>query len=101
MGMFDRKKVLVLGVANDRSLAWGMAEELYRDGAPLAFTHLKEVLERRIRPLTEGIGCHNVYPRDVQSDEQLDAPFARIQDDWGTLDGEWPARSSTSIAASA
>jgi enoyl-[acyl-carrier protein] reductase I len=87
MGMFDGKKILVLGVANDRSIAWGMAESLHREGAQLAFTYLNEALGRRVRPLAEGIGCNNVYPCDVQSDEQLDALFACIQDDWGTLDG--------------
>jgi enoyl-[acyl-carrier protein] reductase I len=87
MGMFDGKKILVLGVANDRSIAWGIAEALHREGARVAFNYLNEALERRVRPLAESVGCSTVYPCDVQSDEQLDAMFSRIKDDWGTIDG--------------
>ena len=87
MGMFQGKKILVLGIANDRSIAWGIAEALHRDGAQLAFNYLNEALERRVRPLASSIGCSHVYPCDVQSDEQLDAMFARIKEDWGGIDG--------------
>ena len=62
MGMFDGKKILVLGVANDRSIAWGMAEALHREGAQLAFNYLNEALERRVRPLAEGLGCRTCTP---------------------------------------
>lgn len=87
MGMFSGKKILVLGVANNRSIAWGIAEALHREGAQLAFNYLNEALERRVRPLADSLGCARVYPCDVQSDEQLDAMFAQIKQDWGTLDG--------------
>lgn len=87
MGMFSGKKILVLGVANDRSIAWGISEALHREGAQLAFNYLNEALERRVRPLAESLGCRHVYPCDVQSDEQLDAMFARIKEDFGSLDG--------------
>ena len=87
MGMFEGKKILVLGVANDRSIAWGIAEALHKEGAQLAFNYLNEALERRVRPLAESIGCKNVYPCDVQSDEQIDSMFAQIKEDWGTIDG--------------
>ena len=87
MGMFDGKRILVLGVANDRSIAWGIAEALHREGARVAFNYLNEALERRVRPLAESLGCSTVYPCDVQSDEQLDAMFSRIKEDWGTIDG--------------
>jgi enoyl-[acyl-carrier protein] reductase I len=87
MGMFDGKKILVLGVANDRSIAWGIAGALHREGARVAFNYLNEALERRVRPLAESLGCSSVYPCDVQSDEQLDAMFSRIKGDWGTVDG--------------
>jgi enoyl-[acyl-carrier protein] reductase I len=86
MGMFDGKKVLVLGVANDRSIAWGIAEALHREGAQLGFNYLNEALERRVRPLAESIGCSTVLPCDVQSDDQLDAMFSRIKDEWGSID---------------
>ena len=87
MGMFDGKRILVLGVVNDRSIAWGIAEALHREGARVAFNYLNEALERRVRPLAESLGCSTVYPCDVQSDEQLDAMFSRIKEDWGTIDG--------------
>lgn len=86
MGMFDGKKVLVLGVANDRSIAWGIAEALHREGAELAFNYLNEALERRVRPLAESIGCNNVLPCDVQYEEQIDAMFTELQKRWGSID---------------
>jgi enoyl-[acyl-carrier protein] reductase I len=86
MGMFDGKKVLVLGVANDRSIAWGIAEALHREGAELAFNYLNEALERRVRPLAESIGCNNVLPCDVQHEEQIDAMFTELQKRWGSID---------------
>jgi enoyl-[acyl-carrier protein] reductase I len=84
--MFDGKKVLVLGVANDRSIAWGIAEALHREGAELAFNYLNEALERRVRPLAESIGCNNVLPCDVQHEEQIDAMFTELQKRWGSID---------------
>lgn len=86
MGLFDGKKVLVLGVANDRSIAWGIAEALHREGAELAFNYLNEALERRVRPLAESIGCNNVLPCDVQHEEQIDAMFSELKKRWGTID---------------
>jgi enoyl-[acyl-carrier protein] reductase I len=86
MGMFEGKKVLVLGVANDRSIAWGIAEALHREGAELAFNYLNEALERRVRPLAESIGCPNVFPCDVQQEDQIDALFDELKARWGTID---------------
>lgn len=86
MGMFEGKKVLVLGVANDRSIAWGIAEALHREGAELAFNYLNEALERRVRPLAESINCGNVFQCDVQKEEQIDAMFAELKERWGTID---------------
>ena len=83
MGMFEGKKVLVLGVANDRSIAWGIAEALHREGAELAFNYLNEALERRVRPLAESINCDNVFECDVQKEEQIDAMFAELKERWG------------------
>jgi enoyl-[acyl-carrier protein] reductase I len=84
--MFEGKKVLVLGVANDRSIAWGIAEALHREGAELAFNYLNEALERRVRPLAESIGCPNVFPCDVQNEDQIDALFDELKARWGTID---------------
>lgn len=86
MGMYDGKKVLVLGVANDRSIAWGIAEALHREGAQLAFNYLNEALERRVRPLAESLQCDNVFQCDVQKEEQIDAMFAELKERWGTID---------------
>jgi len=86
MGMFDGKKVLVLGVANERSIAWGIAQALHREGATLAFNYLNEALERRVRPLAAEVGCDVVLPCDVQSDEQLDSFFNEIRERWGSID---------------
>jgi enoyl-[acyl-carrier protein] reductase I len=86
MGMFEGKRVLVLGVANDRSIAWGIAEALHREGAELAFNYLNEALERRVRPLAESIGCPNVFPCDVQQENQIDALFDELKARWGTID---------------
>ena len=86
MGMFDGKKVLVLGVANERSIAWGIAEALHREGAELAFNYLNEALERRVRPLAESIGCKTVLPCDVQHEEQIDQMFNELGKRWGSID---------------
>lgn len=86
MGMFDGKKVLVLGVANERSIAWGIAQALHREGAELAFNFLNEALERRVRPLAEEVGSKLVLPCDVQSDEQLDTFFNELGERWGGID---------------
>jgi enoyl-[acyl-carrier protein] reductase I len=86
MGMFQGKKVLVLGVANERSIAWGIAEALHKEGAQLAFNYLNEALERRVRPLAESIGCENVFPCDVQHEEQIDSLFESLKERWGTVD---------------
>jgi enoyl-[acyl-carrier protein] reductase I len=87
MGMFDGKKILVIGVANDWSIAWGISEALHKEGAELAFTYLNEALEKRVRPLADSIGCKTVLPCDVQSDEQIDKLFAELSDKWGHIDG--------------
>ncbi len=86
MGMFDGKKVLVLGVANERSIAWGIAEALHKEGAELAFNYLNEALERRVRPLADSLGCKNVLPCDVQHDDQIDSMFEELKSRWGTID---------------
>jgi enoyl-[acyl-carrier protein] reductase I len=86
MGMFDGKKVLVLGVANERSIAWGIAQALHREGATLGFNFLNEALEKRVRPLAAEVGCDLVLPCDVQSDEQLDSFFNEVRERWGTVD---------------
>lgn len=85
--MFKGKKFVVFGVANDRSIAWAIAQALSQQGAEVALTYANEVIEKRVRPLADSIGCKVVAPCDVQSDEQLDSLFAHLQDRWGVLDG--------------
>lgn len=85
--MFSGKKILVLGVANERSIAWAISDALKRHGAELAFTYPNEAIEKRIRPLAAGIGIDFVLPCNVQSDEDLDRLFGQVAERWGTLDG--------------
>lgn len=86
MGMFDGKKIVIFGVANERSLAWGISQALHREGAQLAFTYVNDAIERRLRPLAEGLGASLILPCDVQSDEQIDKVFGELESRWGTID---------------
>lgn len=80
------KKGLVMGVANQNSIAWGIATQLAAQGAEMAFTYLGEGLERRVRPLAESIGVRTLVPCDVTDDASMDAAFAQIEQAFGTLD---------------
>ncbi len=80
------KRVLVFGVANDHSIAWGIAQALAEEGARLALTYQNEMLERRVRPLAEEIGAELVLPCDVGVDDQVAAVFAAVREHWGGLD---------------
>lgn len=80
------KKALIVGVANDRSLAWSIAEYLHAAGCELAFTYMGEALERRVRPLAESVGSKLILPMNAQSESEMDAVFARLKDSWGSLD---------------
>jgi enoyl-[acyl-carrier protein] reductase I len=85
-GLMAGKRGLVMGVANDRSIAWGIARAVAAQGATLAFTYQGEALEKRVRPLAEQVGAKLVLPCDVGTDESLDATFKAIADEWGGLD---------------
>ena len=80
------KKGLVMGVANDKSIAWGIASQLAAQGAELAFTYVGESLERRVRPLAESIGVKLLAPADVTDDASMDAAFEQIEREFGKLD---------------
>jgi len=86
MGLFEGKNVLVFGVANDRSIAWGISQALHQEGARLGFTYLGDTLERRVRPLAEGIGSDLIAPCDVTDEIQLRSVFNQVQEKWGSLD---------------
>jgi enoyl-[acyl-carrier protein] reductase I len=85
-GLMSGKRGLVLGVANDHSIAWGVAQALHAQGAELAFTYQGEQFARRVRPLAESVGSAIVLPADVQDDASLDAVFDRLRAEWGGLD---------------
>src|SRR5271156_1694629 len=80
------KRGLIMGVANHRSLAWGIAAAAAAQGAELAFTFQGEALEKRVRPLAAGVGSELVLPCDVSSDEAIDAAFAALAERWDNLD---------------
>ena len=81
------KKYLVLGVANERSIAWAITQGLAQAGADIALTYVNEAIEKRVRPLAAEINCQTVLPCDVQSDEAIAKMFAELKAKWGTLDG--------------
>ncbi|KIM00252.1 Enoyl- acyl-carrier-protein reductase NADH [Paramagnetospirillum magnetotacticum MS-1] len=80
------KKGLVMGVANDRSIAWGIAQAARAQGAELAFTYQGEALEKRVRPLAQSVGSDIVLPCDVSDEASIDAVFAELEKRWGKLD---------------
>ena len=80
------KRGLVLGVANDHSIAWGIASAAAAEGAELAFTYQGEGFAKRVRPLAEGVGANIILPCDVGDDASIDAVFAAIEAEWGGLD---------------
>ena len=84
--LFEGRRALVFGVANERSIAWGIARALHQAGAELAFTFAGEVLEKRVRPLAESVGARFIEPCDVTDDAQVDAVFERIAGEWDGLD---------------
>ena len=83
MGIADGKRALVVGVANDRSLAWSIARELHSQGAQIALTYQGEVLEKRVRPLAESIGARVIGELDVASDAQIDTIFRQMKESGG------------------
>ncbi|MEM7653507.1 MAG: enoyl-ACP reductase FabI [Pseudomonadota bacterium] len=84
--LMSGKRGLIMGVANDRSIAWGIAKAIHAQGGELAFTYQGEALERRVRPLAESVGSSTVLPCDVTDDASTDAVFAAIEEQWGGLD---------------
>lgn len=86
MGLLDGKKAAIFGVANDRSIAWAISEALHAEGAELAFTFAGEILEKRVRPLAEGIGSKIILPCDVTKDEEIEDVFTSLKQEWGGLD---------------
>jgi enoyl-[acyl-carrier protein] reductase I len=84
--LMQGKRGLVMGVANDRSLAWGIAAACAAQGAELAFTYQGDALGKRVKPLADSVGSTMVLPCDVGDDAAIDAAFDTIQSEWGGLD---------------
>ncbi len=84
--LMQGKRGVVMGVANDRSIAWGIAASVAAQGGQLAFTYQGEALGKRVRPLAQSIGSTLVLPCDVGDDGAIDETFAAIKAEWGTID---------------
>jgi len=87
MGIMQGKRVLIVGVASPRSIAWGIAEAMHREGAELAFTYQTEKLRSRVDKIAEQTGSKLVMPLDVASDKQIDQVFNTLSEHWDGLDG--------------
>jgi enoyl-[acyl-carrier protein] reductase I len=85
-GLFEGKRVLVFGVANERSIAWGMAKAMHESGAELGFTFAGEVLEKRVRPLAESVDARFILPCDVTDDAQVASVFDHVRSTWDGFD---------------
>ncbi len=86
MGFMSGKRALIVGLASNRSIAWGIAQAFAREGAELAFTYQNEKLEGRVRKMADQLGSSMCYPLDVSEDAQIDAMYASLAQDWEHLD---------------
>ena len=85
-GLMAGRRGLIMGVANNHSIAWGIAQALHAQGAQLAFTYQGDAFRRRVEPLARSIGADLVVPCDVEDEAAMADGFARLTDDWGGLD---------------
>jgi enoyl-[acyl-carrier protein] reductase I len=85
-GLMEGKRGLIMGLANDKSLAWGIAKKLREHGAELAFSYPNEAIEKRVRPLAAELGSDLVFPCDVSDMAALDDAFAELAKRWPTID---------------
>jgi len=86
MGFLAGKRALIVGVATERSIAWGIAQAMHREGAELAFSYLNDKLKGRVEPLAHSLGASLIVPLDVTVDAEIDAAFDRLKAEWGALD---------------
>lgn len=84
--LMQGKRGLIMGVANDKSLAWGIASQLAAQGAEIAFTYQGEALEKRVRPLADSVGSDVILPCDVTDEASVDAVFEKLAAKWGKID---------------
>lgn len=86
MGLLDGKNALIFGLANERSIAWGITQAMHREGAKIGISYAGEMLERRVKPLAEQVGCKFVEECDVTKDEQIAAVVEKTAKDFGKVD---------------
>ncbi len=86
MGFLAGKRALVVGVATERSIAWGIAQVLHREGAELAFSYPNDKMKERVEPLAHSLGSRLTMQLDVTADDQVDASFDLLKREWGQLD---------------
>ncbi len=86
MGLLEGKRALIFGLANDHSIAWGIAQALHREGAVVGFSSVESLLEKRVKPLAARLDSPFVEPCNVQSDEDITRVFARWKEQFGELD---------------
>ena len=86
MGILEGKRGLIFGLANERSIAWGIAQACRQEGAELGFTYLGEALEKRVRPLASQLGSTLVLPCDLNRDAEIDQVFKTVAEQWQTVD---------------
>src|SRR5215470_13980680 len=86
MGFLAGKRAFIVGVATDRSIAWGIAQAMHREGAELAFSYVNDKMKERVEPLAHSLGARLTMPLDVTDEAQSDAAFARLKSEWGQLD---------------
>jgi enoyl-[acyl-carrier protein] reductase I len=85
-GLMAGKRGLIMGLANDKSISWGIAKQLADHGAELAFSYQGEALKKRVEPLAASIGTPRLFECDVTDEGSLDALFAWLAQEWGSID---------------
>ena len=95
MGFLSGKRALIVGVASDRSIAWGIAQAMHREGAELAFTYVNEKFKERVQPLAESLGSKIIVPLDVTNDAEIDCRLRRPQAVPGARSTSWCTPSPT------
>ena len=86
MSLLKNKKGLIMGVANERSIAWGISKKLANEGAELAFTYVGDSLKKRVLPLANSLGSKLTIDCNVENEQQIKDTFLQIKKDWGTID---------------
>ena len=85
-GLMKGKRGLIMGVANDHSIAWGIAKKLAEQGAELAFTYQGDAFGRRVKPLAEKVNSKLLFPCDVEDSASINSVFDGLKEEWGSLD---------------